>query len=311
MGESLSKVYAAMDQINAVVMGKSDIVKKVMATIIAGGHILLEDVPGVGKTTMAMAFSRALDLKHTRMQFTPDVLPSDVIGYNVPNANGGSDYREGAIMCNLFLADEINRTSPKTQSALLEVMEEGNVTVDAVTREVPKPFVVIATQNPAGSAGTQLLPESQLDRFMVRLSIGYPDLESEMDMLRSRMDNVSVKNVEQVISKTELEHIKEEVEDVFTSDDIISYIAKIAEATRNNPYIKHGISPRGSLALITMAKALAYLAGRDYVIPEDVRASSGAVMGHRIVLATRAKVENVSVIRILDGIFASVEAPGK
>ena len=270
---------------------------------------MLEDVPGVGKTTMAVAFSKALNLKQTRMQFTPDVLPSDVVGFSVPDKMGNFTYREGAIMCNLFLADEINRTSPKTQSALLEVMEEGNVTVDGVTRKVPDPFVVIATQNPAGSAGTQLLPESQLDRFMVRLSIGYPDVESEANMLRGKMDNVTVEDVEQVIDRVTLKEAKKEVEQVYVSDEIINYIAGIAFSTRNNSYVKLGLSPRGSVALVTMSKAMAFFEERDYVIPEDVRACAVDVMGHRIVPSTKARVENVSVNDIIEDTFSKISVP--
>ena len=257
MGDNREKAYSVINEVNKVVMGKENIVRMVMATILAGGHILLEDVPGVGKTTMAMAFSRAMDMEQVRMQFTPDVLPSDVVGFNMPDRNGGMTYTKGAIMCNLFLADEINRTSPKTQSALLEVMEEGQVTVDGVTRQVPAPFVVIATQNPVGSAGTQLLPESQLDRFMVRLSLGYPSVEDEVAMLKSKQESVSIDSIKKVIDKETLIKIKQEVAAVYTSDEVIEYVARIAKATRENYYLSLGLSPRGSLALITMAKAVA------------------------------------------------------
>lgn len=303
------KINSVLEQVNSVVIGKNEIVKKVMATIIAGGHILLEDVPGVGKTTMAVAFSKAMKLAQKRMQFTPDVLPSDVVGFNVPSADGGFEYRPGAIYCNLFLADEINRTSPKTQSALLEVMEEGNVTVDGVTRKVSEPFIVIATQNPSGSAGTQLLPESQLDRFMVRLSIGYPDIQSEANMLKGKLNNVSVDSISQVINTQELLQIKNEVENVYVSDDIVVYIANIALATRNNMYIKLGMSPRGSVALVQMSKAIAYLNGRDYVIPEDVRECAFDIMGHRLVTSTKAKIENISVEKIISDILARIDTP--
>lgn len=307
--EKMKKAYEVMNEVNKVIIGKENIIKKVMATIIAGGHILLEDVPGVGKTTMAMAFSRAMDLDQTRMQFTPDVLPSDVVGYSIPTANGGSEYRKGAVMCNMFLADEINRTSPKTQSALLEVMEEGKVTVDGVTRTVDQPFIVMATQNPVGSAGTQLLPESQLDRFMVKLSLGYPDLQSEMNVLMSKQNDVSIDSINKIITKEELMDMREKVKDVYVNDEILMYVAKIAKATRENYYIKLGLSPRGSLALLTMSKAMAYLNNRDYVIPEDVRACGHCVMEHRLVLSTKAKVENISVSKMVDNIFIVVDSP--
>lgn len=303
------KVKEVLEEVNKVVIGKEEVVGKVMATILAGGHILLEDVPGVGKTTMALAFSRALGFEQVRMQFTPDVLPSDVVGYNIPAENGQMHYCKGAIMCNLFLADEINRTSPKTQSALLEVMEEGNVTVDGVTRKVPQPFIVIATQNPAGSAGTQLLPESQLDRFMTRLSLGYPDLESEINMLKSKQNSVSINDIRCVMSLEEVMSVKEEVSNVFVSDEICTYAASIAASTRTNPYISLGLSPRGTISLVTMAKAVAYLSERDYVIPEDIRACGNSVMGHRIVPSVKAKIENVSISKIIENIFATVKSP--
>lgn len=309
MGDNREKAYSVINEVNKVVMGKENIVRMVMATILAGGHILLEDVPGVGKTTMAMAFSRAMDMEQVRMQFTPDVLPSDVVGFNMPDRNGGMTYTKGAIMCNLFLADEINRTSPKTQSALLEVMEEGQVTIDGVTRQVPAPFVVIATQNPVGSAGTQLLPESQLDRFMVRLSLGYPSVEDEIAMLKSKQESVSIDSIKKVIDKETLIKIKQEVAAVYTSDEVIEYVARIAKATRENYYLSLGLSPRGSLALITMAKAVAYISGRDYVIPEDIRVCGYVVMGHRLVLSTKAKVQGITTRKMVDNIFMVVETP--
>ena len=304
-----NKVNKVLEEVNKVVIGKEDIVKKVMATILAGGHILLEDVPGVGKTTMALAFSRALGFEQIRMQFTPDVLPSDVVGYNIPTENGQMYYCKGAVMCNLFLADEINRTSPKTQSALLEVMEEGNVTVDGVTRKVPQPFIVIATQNPAGSAGTQLLPESQLDRFMTRLSLGYPDLKSEINMLKNKQNSISINDINCVMSLEEVMNVKNEVSNVYVADEIFEYAACIADATRKNLYINLGLSPRGTIALVTMAKAWAYLSDRDYVTPEDIRACGMSVMGHRIVPSVKAKIENISIAKIIDNIFTIVKSP--
>ena len=310
MNDLATKFINAKNEVKKVIIGKEEVIEKVIEAILARGHVLIEDIPGVGKTTLAMSFSRVMSLKYKRVQFTPDVLPSDVSGFSMFNKQTNAfEYVEGAAMCNLLLADEINRTSPKTQSALLEVMEEGNVTVDGVTRKVPDPFVVIATQNPAGSAGTQLLPESQLDRFMVRLSIGYPDVESEANMLRGKMDNVTVEDVEQVIDSVALKDAKKEVEQVYVSDEIINYIAEIALSTRNNSYVKLGISPRGSVALVTMSKAMAFFEGRDYVIPEDVRACAVDVMGHRIVPSTKARVENVSVNDIIEDTFSKISVP--
>ena len=309
MSTNYEKAYKVMNEVCKVVIGKNRVIKQIMASIIAGGHVLLEDMPGVGKTTMAMAFSRAMDCTQRRMQFTPDVMPSDVVGFNILNNEKEFEYRPGAIFCNLFLADEINRTSPKTQSALLEVMEEGNVTVDGVTRPLPEPFFVLATQNPSGSAGTQLLPESQLDRFMIKVSMGYPDLDSEFTMLKTKINKVTVDAIDKIISKDELIQIKEEAAEVFVSDDILKYIASLCAASRKHPYIRLGVSPRGSIALLNMSKAMAFLNGRNYVIPEDVMEVATSVMGHRIILNTKARVNNISVYSVIDEIFKSIQAP--
>lgn len=309
MSANYEKAYKVMNEVCKVVIGKNRVIKQIMASIIAGGHVLLEDMPGVGKTTMAMAFSRAMECTQRRMQFTPDVMPSDVVGFNILNNEKEFEYKPGAIFCNLFLADEINRTSPKTQSALLEVMEEGRVTVDGVTRPLPEPFFVLATQNPSGSAGTQLLPESQLDRFMIKVSMGYPDLDSEFTMLKSKVNKVTVDTIGKIISKEELIEIKKEVEDVFVSDEILKYIAALCAATRKHPHIRLGVSPRGGIALLNMSKAMAFLNGRNYVIPEDVMEVATSVMGHRIIPNTKARVNNVSVYSIIDEIFKSVQSP--
>lgn len=309
MSANYEKAYKVMNEVCKVVIGKNRVIKQIMASIIAGGHVLLEDMPGVGKTTMAMAFSRAMECTQRRMQFTPDVMPSDVVGFNILNNEKEFEYKPGAIFCNLFLADEINRTSPKTQSALLEVMEEGRVTVDGVTRPLPEPFFVLATQNPSGSAGTQLLPESQLDRFMIKVSMGYPDLDSEFTMLKSKVNKVTVDTIGKIISKEELVEIKKEVEDIFVADEILKYIASLCAATRKHPYVRLGVSPRGSIALLNMSKSIAFLNGRNYVIPEDVMEVATSVMGHRIIPNTKARVNNVSVYTIIDEIFKSVQSP--
>jgi MoxR-like ATPase len=261
------KAIQIMNEVNKVVIGKRTIIGKVLTAILAKGHILLEDNPGVGKTTLALAFSKAMALKHNRLQFTPDVLPTDVVGFHLLTKGGESyQYKQGAVMCNLFLADEINRTSSKTQSALLEVMEEGKVTVDSVTRDVPKPFVVMATQNPIGSIGTQNLPESQLDRFMVRLSMGYPDIKSEIGILKERQKSNPLDNVVQVVERDEIINMQYIVEDIFIHDSIYEYITLLVQQTRENPLIDLGVSPRGSIAIMNMVRATAFLSGRDYVI---------------------------------------------
>lgn len=305
-----AKAIQIMDEVNKVVIGKRVTIGKVLTAIMAKGHILLEDYPGVGKTTLALAFSRAMAMDYHRLQFTPDVLPTDVVGFNLLSKDGESyQYKPGAIMCNLFLADEINRTSSKTQSALLEVMEEGKVTVDSVTRDVPRPFVVIATQNPIGSIGTQMLPESQLDRFMVRLSMGYPDMKSEIGILKERQNTNPLDRVEQVVEKDEISLMQCIVEQVFIHDSIYEYITLLVQQTRENPLIELGVSPRGSLAVMNMVKATAFLSGRDYVVPADVQYIFKDVAAHRMILKPKARINNVTMDNLLDDILRTVRPP--
>ena len=305
-----NKAIQIMNEVNNVVIGKRVIIGKVLTAILAKGHILLEDYPGVGKTTLALAFSKAMALKHNRLQFTPDVLPTDVLGFHMLTKDGENyQYKPGAIMCNLFLADEINRTSSKTQSALLEVMEEGKVTVDSVTRDVPKPFVVMATQNPIGSIGTQMLPESQLDRFMIRLSMGYPDIKSEINILKHRQSSNPLENVVQVVEADEILRMQNMVEEVYIHDSIYEYITLLVKQTRDNPLVELGVSPRGSLAIMNMVKATAFLSGRDYVIPSDVSYIFKDVAAHRMILRAKARVNNITVDNLLDDILRVVRPP--
>ena len=302
-------VYRVISEVKKTVTGKDECIKKAFAAILAGGHILIEDVPGVGKTTLVMAFSKALSLDTHRMQFTPDVMPADILGFNMYQKETGEFvYHEGAIMCNLFLADEINRTSPKTQSALLEVMEEGKVTVDGESRQVPEPFVVMATQNPKGSAGTQLLPESQLDRFMICMSMGYPDIVAEVEILKGKSIGAE-RQVLPVVDRVQLLGIMKQVDRVQVSDAIYSYAAQLSKSTREHAYIELGLSPRGSIAAVRMAKAWAYLEGRDYVLPEDVVSIFPDVAKHRIVLNTKARVARVTVEAVLEEVVAQTQQP--
>lgn len=297
-------------EVKKVVVGKDETIVKILLAMLAGGHILIEDIPGVGKTTMALAISKAFHLKHNRMQFTADVLPADVTGFSVFNkASGKFEYQPGVAMCNLFLADEINRTSPKTQSALLEVMEESQITVDGVTHELPKPFLVIATQNPIGSAGTQMLPESQLDRFMIKLTMGYPDLSSEAHMLKSRHNAEPMDSVKCVAEETDIVALQQLVDQIYVDDRIYEYIASLAAATRIHPMVRLGVSPRGSLALCSIAKATALLRSRDYVIPEDVTFMLNDVFEHRILLNAKARIASCTVGQIIDDILASTKVP--
>lgn len=307
---ALSVVKRVIIETKKAVKGKDDIILKITMAILARGHILLEDVPGVGKTTIALAFAKAMSLDHKRMQFTPDVLPSDVTGFTVySKATGSFEYKPGVALCNLFLADEINRTSSKTQSALLEVMEEGRVTVDGITRELPKPYIVIATQNPIGSIGTQLLPESQLDRFMIKMSVGYPDIESEIDILKSKHSSNPLDEVETVIDTEDILALQEMVESIHISDKLYKYIAQLVDATRSHQMIKLGVSPRGTIALASMAKAVAFLKGREYIVPDDVLYIFNDVAAHRILLTSKAKVNDVTVEKVLADIKGRVKMP--
>ena len=306
----MQQVQEIINQVRKVVVGKDAVIGSILMAMLAQGHVLLEDVPGVGKTTMALAFSRAMDLSYKRMQFTPDVMPSDITGYTTLVTGGGAGaYVPGAAMCNLFLADEINRASSKTQSALLEVMEEGCITVDGVTHPMPQPYLVIATQNPAGSSGTQPLPESQLDRFMVRLSMGYPDRRSEIEMLRRHQNAVSLDSVTRVISPQDLLAMQHEAENIFVSDALYAYITALAAWTRAQPAIRLGISPRGTIALLRMAKAAAYLSGREYMLPQDVQLVAENVCAHRILLSPRALVSGVSEQQLIKRALSQVQAP--
>lgn len=304
------KVLDVIDEVKRVVIGKDICVAKIMAAIIANGNILMDDVPGVGKTTMALAFSHAMGLESRRVQFTPDVLPGDITGFTMYDRSTNQFvYKPGAAMCNLLLADEINRTSPKTQSALLEVMEEGHVTVDGVTYNVPDPFIVIATENPIGSAGTQLLPDSQLDRFMVRLKLGYPSIENELDIVKGRTSANGFGDVNPVIGANELRLIRDEVKRVKVSDDVYSYIGQLVVATRDNPSLELGVSPRGTIALTKMAKSWAYISGRDFVIPEDVQMVWTDVIRHRIILNAKARVNHITPEAVLKDIMERVYKP--
>ena len=303
-------VQQILDQVRLAVVGKDEVLVWVLAAILAKGHILLEDIPGVGKTTMALAFSKALDLGYSRIQFTPDVLPSDITGYSVPDPQqGGMRYQPGAVLTNLFLADELNRATSRTQSALLEAMEEGQVTVDGVSHALPQPFNVIATQNPVGAAGTQLLPDSQMDRFLIRLSLGYPDPSDEVTMVLNRQEGNPLQSLRPVLSREQLCALQDTVEKTFISDTVVSYIVRLIGATREDGEITRGASPRATLAVAAMAKAIAQLRGRDYVIPSDVREVFPQCVEHRLILTPRAQTQGVAPGQVLQRILETVPAP--
>ena len=298
------------NEIKKVIIGKDDVIEKVLTAILAQGHILMEDVPGVGKTTMAMAFSKVLGLDNKRVQFTSDTMPSDIIGFSVYDKQSGKfEYKPGTIMTNLLLADEINRTSSKTQSALLEAMEERHVTVDGITHDLPKPFIVIATQNQVGSAGTQLLPSSQLDRFLIRTSMGYPDMKSQIEIMKERHHENPLDNIVPITNKETLNNLIYEAQNTFVADAVYAYASELIEETRHNQYIQLGISPRGALALCRAAKAHAFLQGRDYTTPEDVSSVFVDVCAHRLVLEAKARLHELYSEEILTEILKSIKQP--
>lgn len=306
----MNKTREITEEVGKVILGKQEVIAKVLMTILSGGHILLEDVPGTGKTTMALAFSRALGVDYRRIQFTSDTMPSDVVGFSLYNKEKNAfEYVPGAVMTNLLLADEINRTSSKTQSALLEVMEEGHVTVDGTTHPMPQPFVVIATQNPVGSAGTQLLPQAQLDRFMIRTQMGYPDFAEQVSILKDRHTDDPLDHVQAVTTREELLEMKCECTAIYVADPVYEYVTRLAQATREHPMITLGISPRGALAVCRLAKSYAYMAGRDYVVPEDVAAIFPDVCAHRLVMSPKARMSQTSAGDVLRELLAKTAMP--
>ena len=300
-------------EVEKAVVGKREVIEKILMALLADGHVLLDDIPGVGKTTLAVALSRTLGLTYNRIQFTPDVLPSDIVGFSIYNKDSGCfEYKSGVVSnTNLLLGDEINRTSSKTQSALLEAMEERQVTVDGMTYPLQKPFAVIATQNNVGTAGTQLLPYVQMDRFLVRLSIGYPDYEAQMSILRDRQSTDPIGSVAQVVTRDDVLRMQAEVRAVTAKDSILDYITRLAMASREHPMVEVGISPRGTLFLDRMAKAHAYLEGRDYVTGGDVQAIFHDVCAHRVILNQKSRLSGGTVTQVLNELLETVEVPDR
>ena len=308
----LEKQLAAqvVAEVKKAVVGKDDIVVKALLAILARGHLLLEDIPGVGKTTLAIAFSKALGLKYNRVQFTPDVMPSDLTGFSLYNkATGQMEYQPGALLCNLFLADELNRATSRTQSALLEAMEEGRVTVDGVSRPVPDPFLVIATQNPAGASGTQLLPDSQLDRFALRLSMGYPAPADELELLQRKLRGDAMGEVAQAAGRAQLTDLRAQVDRVFVDDEILQYVLQLVRATRSHPGLAQGASPRAAISLCALCRGVAYLRGRDYVVPGDVSYIWTDAIAHRLVLPAGAADSGRRTADLAGEVLVSVRPP--
>ena len=305
-----SKIIAVVDEIEKVVVGKRHEIVMLMTAMLSSSHVLIEDVPGTGKTTLASTLAKITGLNFKRAQFTPDVMASDITGFNIYNRQKENfEFREGLVMCNLLLADEINRASPKTQSALLEAMEENRVTVDGVTYTVPDPFMVIATQNPSGYVGTYPLPEAQLDRFAIKLSMGYPSVSEEINIIKARNGQNPINKVSTVITLDELNAIKENVKGVHIDDSLYRYIVNLITATRNHPSLSLGAGPRASVALMHLAQAYAFIRGRDYVLPDDVAALFRVCVGHRVVLRQEAKLNNVTVDSVLTEILHTTEIP--
>ena len=309
--EIQEKIDILQKEVSTVIKGKDEVIRKVIMAILASGHVLLEDVPGLGKTTLAKAFSKALGFANKRIQFTPDTMPSDIVGMSIYNEQTNAfEYVEGAaVNCNLLLGDEINRTSSKTQSALLEAMAEGCVTVDGVTHQLLEPFVVMATQNPVTSGGTQALPDSQLDRFMICLSMGYPDAESQLAILKNVSDRDLIEKVQPVMTIEDVKQAKSYVKNMQVNDEILRYIICLCEKTREHEHVELGISPRGVGALAEMAKSFALCEGRTYVVPDDVLAIFPDVCAHRLILNTKARRENVTAYEILEESAQQFEKP--
>lgn len=300
------------EQIEKVIIGKRDVIKMLIAALLSGGHVLIEDVPGTGKTTLAMALARATSLSCRRVQFTPDVIASDITGFTMYNKESERfEYREGLVMSNIFIADEINRTSPKTQSALLEAMEEKKVTVDGTAHKLPEPFMVIATENEFGYVGTYPLPEAQLDRFLIKLSVGYPTAEDEAMILYRRKNGDPIETVEPVCSADDIKSCIAAVRETHIDAAIYKYIVDIVAATRTHPFAALGASPRASIALMRAAQSTAFMDGRNYVTPEDVAIMVNYVLPHRIHLTQEAKVKRIGVDYVIDEIMKAVKPPFK
>lgn len=312
MEENQQRIAKLAAEISKVIKGKDEAVRMILTSLLSESHILIEDVPGVGKTTLAMALGKATGLSFRRAQFTPDVMASDITGFTMFNREENRfEYRSGLVMTNILLADEINRTSPKTQSALLEAMEEKRVTVDGVVHQLPSPFIVIATQNSQGYVGTFPLPEAQLDRFQIRLSMGYPTIDEETDIMLDRLNGNPAEDIVPVMTAEQLADCIEDVKNVTFSESLCRYVAQLASGTRIHPSVELGASPRASIALMQASRAYAYINGRDHVIPEDIAALIKPVFSHRIALRQEMRMKKQTVEAVLEDVLVSVAAPIK
>ena len=307
-----NKVEQLINNIERSIIGKRPVIEKVVGAMLAGGHVLIEDVPGVGKTLLAETLAKSVSGSFGRIQFTPDLMPSDVIGYTVVDINTGKgSYKPGAAMCNFLLADEINRASPKVQSSLLEAMEELQISVDGETHQLPKPFMTLATQNPIETFGTYHLPEAQLDRFMIKISMGYPTVEEETGILLDRLGENPANEVRPVMNAEQLSACIAEVQQVNFAESLCRYVAELSAATRAHGGVELGVSPRASLAIMQASRAYAYLDGRDYVVPEDIVRLMIPVFSHRIVLRQEMKMRRMDVTTVLQDAVSAVTPPVK
>lgn len=303
------KLTAVIENVEKVIVGKRTSIALLLTAMLSGGHILIEDVPGVGKTQLVASLATSCNGKFNRLQLTPDVMPSDITGFTMINpVTRETEFREGAVFCNFLLADEINRSSPKTQSALLEIMEEGQVSMEGKTYRLPQPFMVLATQNPVETYGTYHLPEAQMDRFLMKISMGYPDKTEELAILRRKADAVP-ENLSPVITSEEIMTLKSQVETIHFSPHLEEYIVNIAEATRDSEYIRLGISPRGTLALHKACRAYALLCGRDYVLPDDIKFLAPFVLAHRMMISPKGKSVLGSAEEVLAQILRTIPVP--
>lgn len=305
-----NKVNLLIENIERVIVGKREAIKKVISAMLCSGHVLIEDVPGVGKTQLVSALARSVEGKFNRIQLTPDIMPSDIVGFSMINPETRQlEYKQGAAMCNFLLADEINRASPKSQSSLLEVMEEHQISLDGKTYDLPAPFMVLATQNPVETYGTYHLPEAQMDRFIMKISMGYPTAEEELEIMERAENGADIRNVTSVMSVSDVEKMISEAAKTVTASSIKQYIIDLTAATRNSDYVKLGVSPRGSIALLKASKAYAYVEGRGYVVPDDVKAVMTSVLAHRLMLSPKGKSAFDSNEQAMEQIALSVSAP--
>ncbi len=305
-----SKIEALVSNIEKVIVGKQECVLKIVTAMLCGGHVLIEDVPGVGKTQLVSALARSVAGKFNRIQLTPDVMPSDIVGFSMINqVTRELEYKEGAAMCNFLLADEINRASPKSQSSLLEIMEEHQISIDGVTHILPTPFMTLATQNPVETYGTYHLPEAQMDRFIMKISMGYPAYEDELKIMNNGENEISAKDLKAVMTTDDIAALMDEAQKVGTAPSIRKYILNIVTATRNSENIRLGVSPRGSIALLRASKSYAFVMGRNYVVPDDVKAVMGEVLAHRLILSPKGKSAFETNEAALAAIAMTVESP--